>query len=142
MDTKKTLQLVIVSAERKLLEADVEAVTAPTSTGEVTILPGHIPLLTRLQTGELVYTEKNRPYSVVISQGFMDITPTGQVTVMVDNAVHEREISLDKAQKAVEEANQTVISTADRRELLMAEASLKRAMLEVRVAQKTKKAAI
>jgi len=57
---------------------------------------------------------------------------------MVDSAVEARAISLQKAEQAVQAAHETMSKTVDERELMMAEASLKRALLEIKVAQRTK----
>jgi len=139
---KATLHLTIVSQEKKLLEKKVESVTLDTAVGEITILPNHIPLMSQLVTGEVKYLEDGKTDSVIVSKGFLNLAPDNQITIMVDSAVQARDISEEKARQAIEQANQTMSQTTDRQELLMAEASLKRAMLELRVAQKTKKAKI
>lgn len=136
------LKLHIVSQERKLLETDVEQVSAPTSEGEITVLPHHIPLFAKLELGELRYTEKGTEHTVVVTQGFITVDPQNTVTVMVDSASLDREISEQKAQAAIEAARQTMSVSTDRRELIMAEASLRRALLEIKVAQKTKRGSV
>lgn len=139
MSTQQTLQLTIVSQERKLLEADISQLTAMTSQGEVTILPTHIPLFCKLIPGELVFQTDSLQESFVVSKGFMDVGPDNTITIMVDTAVAARDISEQKAEDAVRQAKETMANSTDRQELLMAEASLKRAMLELKVAQKSKK---
>jgi F-type H+-transporting ATPase subunit epsilon len=136
---KPVFKLTIVSQAHQQLSLDVESLTAPTVTGEVTILPHHSALFTPLQTGELTYRLGTEVHSLVISKGFMDIGPDNTVTVIVDEAVAARDISLQKAQEAIQKAQSVLISSRDREELLMAEASLRRALLEVKVAQKSKK---
>lgn len=136
------LKLHIVSQERKLLETEVEQVSAPTSEGEITVLPHHIPLFAKLELGELRYTEQGKEHAVVVTQGFITVDPQNTVTVMVDSASLDREISEQKAQAAIEAARQTMSVSTDRRELIMAEASLRRALLEIKVAQKTKRGSV
>lgn len=139
---KKTLRLVIVSQEKLLLDEAVDSVTAPTTTGEVTILPSHIPLLTQLQPGELIYKSTNGEDSLVVSKGFLEMSPEDTLTVIVDSAVLARDISVEKAQEAIKRAQETMASTVDRHEVILAEASLKQAMWEIKVAQKTRKSKI
>ena len=138
----KTFPLHIVSQERKLVSVEVESVSIPTSEGEITILADHIPLFTKVKTGELVYRQGSEIVSVVVSNGFMNVSPEGEVKVMVDSGVLDRNISLEKAQTAIKAAQETMEKTQDQRELMMAEASLRQAMMEVKVAQKTKKTKI
>jgi F-type H+-transporting ATPase subunit epsilon len=134
-----TLHLTIVTQDRKLVELQVDSVTAPTSAGTVTVLPQHVALFAPLTLGELVYRVDSTESSVVVNQGFIDVGPDSKVTVMVDAAVADREISEQKAEEAVAQARSVLVESRDRAELVQAEASLRRALLELRVAQKTKK---
>jgi F-type H+-transporting ATPase subunit epsilon len=138
----KTMTLTVVSQEKQLLSEEVSSVTAPAVMGEITVLPGHIPLLTKLELGELHYVKDNTVYDLVVSQGFINVEPENQVTVIVDAAKHVRDLSVEKAEKAMQAAQETMQNTTDTNELLMAEASLRQAMLEIKVAQKSKKAQI
>jgi len=131
------LQLTVVSQERQLLQEQVDSVTAPASDGEVTILPEHISLVTTLDQGELIYRSNGTESSIVVSNGFLTVGSNNQVIVMVDSAVHAREISLKKSQEAIEAAKSAITISRNRQELLMAEAALRLALLEVRVAERS-----
>ena len=50
----KQLKLKIVTPERLILEEMVDQVTLPTTEGEITILPDHIPLIAGLKSGDVV----------------------------------------------------------------------------------------
>ncbi len=140
--SKSALHLTIVSQEKKLLDLDVDSITVTTSEGELTILPEHISLFTQLVPGELVYRHQKQTTSYVVSRGFLDVGSENQVTVIVDSAIAARDVSEEKAQLAIKQAHETMQSTQNQRELLLAEASLKQAMLELKIAQRTKKAGI
>ena len=114
----------------------------PTTEGEITVLYKHIPLFSQLKTGELIYRIGEEEKSVVVSNGFVNISPMSEVTVMTDSGVLARDISIAKAEAAVKAAHETMKKTQNQRELILAEASLRQAMMEIRVAQKTKKARI
>jgi len=136
--SKQLLHVTVITQEKQLSSFVAHAVTAPTVQGEITILPGHIPLFAKLQTGELRYQTEAEKDSFVVSKGFIDVGPNNQIMIMVDSAVEARAISLQKAEQAVQAAHETMSKTVDERELMMAEASLKRALLEIKVAQRTK----
>ncbi len=137
----KTLHLTIVTQDKQLLSTEADSVTAVTSEGEITVLPEHVPLFSQLVTGELVYRHDGEEDSLVVSKGFIDVGPDSTVIIIVDSAVHAREISIEKAEAAVKAAQETMaMSTTTQQEMIMAEASLRRALLEIRVAQKTKRA--
>lgn len=137
------LSLKIVSQTRQILELDeVSQIIAPSSEGEITILPMHVPLVTKLDTGEIRFKHNGKEESVIVSQGFLTISPNNKVTIMVDAGAHEREVSEEKAEAAIKRAQEIITTTTNRRELLLAEASLKRAMLEQRLAQRTRRSAV
>ena len=136
------INLQVVSQEKELLNTQVEAVNVPTSEGEITILPDHVPLITKIQVGELRYQNNHKWNSIVVSNGFMTVSPNNKITVMVDSATHARDISLGQAQSAVKKAQESMRQSKNRREMIMAEASLRLALLEMKVAQKSKKSKI
>lgn len=135
MSTK--LKLRVVSQEAELLNALVDSVTVPGSEGELTILPYHIPLFTKIKMGELVFRSGDQRSTIVVSDGFLNVAPDNDVVVLVDSAIHARDISLQKAEKAVKEAHEAMRISQDERELILAEASLRRALLEVKIARKS-----
>ena len=130
------IQLTIITQEKELLKEEVSQVTVPTTTGEITVLPNHIPLFTQLQVGELTYKKDGKSITVVISGGFMDVAPNNTITVLTDSAIEERNISVAKAEEAKKKAEADMGQKLDKRKFLMAEASLRRAMLELKVAKK------
>src|SRR3546814_10786223 len=98
--------------------------------------------MSRLKLGKLQYKKWETWHSLVILQGFINVDPDNSVTIMVDSGTHERDLSIEKAQAAIADAHNAMTTSEDRRELLLAEASLKRAMLELKVAQKSKRSRI
>ena len=130
------LKLIIVTQERELLNVEVEQVTVPTTSGEVTILPHHAPLFTQLQTGELVYKEDGKTKSAVVTSGFMDVGPNSTVTILSDTASLESDITLAKAEEAKKKAEETMEQKVDRRTFMLAEASLRKALTELKIARR------
>lgn len=133
------LSLRVISQEKEILSKKVAAVTVPAQEGTMTVLPGHIALFARTKPGELIYYLDEKKISLLVTQGFVHVTPEDEVVVIVDEAIAARDISLAKAQEAIKAAQETMSVSRDEKELIMAEASLKRAMLEVRIAKKSKK---
>lgn len=133
------LTLKIITQEKQLLEEQVDSVSLPTVNGEITVLTGHIPLFTKLQTGELVYRIKDKEQSVVLTDGFLDIGPNNTITVMVDSAVRSNDIDILKAEEAKKRAEEMMENKQDQRDFILAEASLRKAMMEIQTYNKRKK---
>jgi F-type H+-transporting ATPase subunit epsilon len=137
---QKTIQLEIVTQEKKLLSAEVVSVSVTTELGEVTILPNHIPLFTKLVTGELRYLDptKNKTHYVAISGGFMDVGPDNKITVLADDALRADDINEALVEKAKQEAETALKNKTSKRDFMIAEASLRKALNELKVYRKRK----
>jgi F-type H+-transporting ATPase subunit epsilon len=79
------MKLGIYTIEKTLYEGKVKELVAKSSTGEITVLPGHIPLVTRLLAAPLkVVEEGGEEKSIAINSGFLEIQPDGEVVILVD----------------------------------------------------------
>lgn len=136
--------LKIVSQERQLVDEEAHSITVPTTEGEITVLPRHVPLFAGLQAGLVRYIDsQNNPRVFVITKGFINVDPHDSVTIMTDSAVSEREISAQEAQQAIDLANQKIKkASANAEDLMRAEAELRYALLQLKVAQQTRKTAV
>lgn len=132
------IKLKVISQEKELLNTEVDSVSLPGSEGELTILPNHIPLMSKLDIGVLIYRQDGAENSITVANGFLNVGAHNEVVVLVDSAVDAREVSIEKAEKAILEAKKTLQFSQNKQELLKAEAALKFALLQVRVAQKIK----
>ncbi len=133
------LHLTIVTQEKELLSSEVESITAMTTTGEITILPGHIPLMTKLSDGELTYRLKGQAKVFAVTGGFLNVEPGNKIIVLADSAVRSEEISeaaAEEARKRAYDAMQT--QKLSKTEMQVAEASLRKALLELKVVRKRK----
>ncbi|KKW10870.1 MAG: ATP synthase epsilon chain [Parcubacteria group bacterium GW2011_GWA2_49_9] len=106
----KQLKLKIVTPERLILEEDVDQVTFPTTGGELTVLPDHIPLIAGLSSGDVVALTNGEHMPWAVVGGFVEVKKDekGQTTVAVlaDFAEHVSEISdaaIEKAKARAEE---------------------------------------
>ena len=95
------LQLEVVTPERRVLAESVEMVTVPGFGGELGILPGHTPLISRLQTGVLSYVKDGRTQQLHVSGGFVEVNDN-HVSVLAEIAERPEEIDAARARLARE----------------------------------------
>jgi F-type H+-transporting ATPase subunit epsilon len=108
------LTLEIVTPERKVLSEEVDHVVLPTEAGgEIDVLPGHIPLMTMIEPGELRYYKGNQAESIAIARGFIEVIGD-TVSVLTEAAIEVDEIdpasladAKARAEQALEEARQS-----------------------------------
>ena len=136
------INLDVITQEKQVFSDTVAAVTAPASEGEVTILPEHVPLFTKLKPGELRILRNGRWQVLAVAGGFMDVAPKGKVTILADSAVRVSEINLVKAESAKRRAQKELKNQKlSAKELSIATSNLRRATLELGVARKYRRRA-
>jgi len=94
-----TLQLEIVTPGAVIYSEAVDMVTLPGSEGETGIYPNHVPLMTKIQAGELIAKKAGSEEILAVSEGFAEITGD-HVSILTDNAANSADID----EVAVEEA--------------------------------------
>ena len=97
----------IVTPGARVYEDTVESVVLPTTSGEINILPGHIPLVTEIQAGEIIVSKSDTTgQAIAISKGFAQCVGD-KISVLAENAIHIDEIDesvVEDAQKRAEDA--------------------------------------
>ncbi len=138
--SQNTIKLEIVTQEKQVLSTLVTAVSVTTTTGEVTILPDHIPLFTKLGTGELRYhdAQSNQTHYFAVSGGFMDVGTNNHITILADDALRADDINETLVEQARQEAQEAMKNKTSKKEFMIAEASLRKALNELKIAQKRK----
>lgn len=135
----KTIDLQIVTIERKIYEDKVDSVALPTPDGEIGILSNHIPLVVALSEGELKIKKGERTDFLACSGGFARIHPDS-ILVLADAAEHAEEIDIERADKARKKALETMkMAKVGKPEYAVAAAALRRSIIRLKVARKKRK---
>ena len=96
----KQIKLKIVTPEKLVLEEMVDQVTLPTTEGEITILPDHIPLIAGLKAGDVVAVSNGEHIPMAVVGGFVEIKNNEQgqteVAVLADFAETIAELTEEK----------------------------------------------
>lgn len=95
---------------------DVQSVTLPTTSGEIEVLAGHIPLITILSEGAVGVVVNGHENDIAIDRGYARVIGD-VVSVLTEAAVNVENIDMRdieeakaNAQKAIEEARENRIS--------------------------------
>ncbi|RTZ68071.1 MAG: ATP synthase F1 subunit epsilon [Verrucomicrobia bacterium] len=107
-----TLKLEIVTPETTIYSEDVEMVTLPGSEGEAGIYPNHVPLMTRVQAGEIIVNRGGTEEVVAIGEGFAEITGD-HIAILTDNAANSADIDEAAAEEAKAKAEQRLEEGGD-----------------------------
>ncbi len=132
------VKLSIITPIGKVFDDEVISVTAPSSEGEITVLPHHESLFTQLKEGVvLARTEEDEEY-FSIGGGYLE-TDGKQITLLVSRAMGQRELDEEVVIAAKNKAQQMLNSAQsdeDRHEAVM---QLRRSLIDLSLLQKVKR---
>ena len=137
----KKLQLKIVTPEKLILEELVEQVTIPTTEGEITILPDHVPLIATIASGDIVAVSNDEQIPMAVVGGFVETKKEGDlttVTILADFAEHVSNLTDIEIEKAKAKAEQ-LRKQAENNEIVdfeHFETELERSLNKVKIADK------
>ncbi|MBU3895769.1 ATP synthase F1 subunit epsilon, partial [Patescibacteria group bacterium] len=84
----------IITPERVIYEDEIERLTVPTESGEITVLAKHAPLVSLLKPGEIRLKKDGNTIVMAVSTGFLEIRPNSQVYILADTAERAEDIDI------------------------------------------------
>lgn len=131
-----TIAVDIVTPNGKVFEGDADMVIARATSGELGVLPGHMPLVAPLEIGPLRLKRAEGTKHVAVSGGFIEIRPE-KVTILAEAAELPEHIDVERAERARQRAEKRLgeLSREDE-EYQLVRAALNRAINRIDVAKK------
>lgn len=135
-----TVHVDVVSAEEEIFSGLAEFVALPGETGELGILPGHMPLMTRIKPGAVRVKVPNQTEEelIFVAGGILEVQP-GLVTVLADTAIRGADLDEAKALEAKKKAEEALKSQTAKIDYVKAQAELMEAIAQISAIQKLKK---
>lgn len=131
------LQLDIITPEKTIYSDTIDALVVPTTSGEITILPNHVPLITQIASGEMTIKKQSKDQHIAITGGFLEVS-NNKITILADYAVRSEEIETAKAEEAKKRAEKLVSEKIGKEDFAEAEAQLRKSLLELKIVTKRK----
>ena len=132
-----TILLLIVSADRSLVNETVDEVEIPGFDGYFGVLPGHTPLLAVLHVGELWYRRGSEKHYLSIAFGFAEVQPD-RVTILAQTAEKADEIDLERARAAKTRAEAQIARPAVDMDAERARIALMKSLIRLQVASRAR----
>ena len=127
--------LELVKKEKIVLSEEVDEVTVPTTTGEITVLPKHVGLVTQVSPGELIVRKSGKVEHFVITGGILEVSKE-KIVILGERAIRADDIEIAKAEEAKRKAEQRMKERVSEEDFATIEADLRRSLLELKVARK------
>ena len=135
-----TVHVDIVSAEEQIFSGLAEFVALPGESGELGILPGHMPLMTRIKPGAVRVKVPNQAEEelVFVAGGLLEVQP-GLVTVLADTAIRGHDLDEAKALEAKKRAEEAMANQTASLDYAKAQAELMEAVAQLAAIQRLRK---
>ncbi|VDL01875.1 ATP synthase subunit epsilon [Bordetella pertussis] len=119
-----TLHVDVVSAEEAIFTGEAKFVVLPGEAGELGILPGHTPLISRIRPGtvKIVRADEGEE-NIFVAGGILEVQP-GSVTVLADTAIRAADLDEARAVAAREKAEEALRNAKDKADIAVVEAEL------------------
>ena len=128
-----TLNVRVIAPDRTVWDASAEEVILPSSTGQLGILSGHIPLLTALDIGVMRVRIDKDWIPIVLLGGFAEVE-NNTITILVNGAEEGTDINLEAAQSSLEYASSALEKAETNKEKIEATQNLRKARARVQAA--------
>lgn len=126
------LHVDVVSAEESIFSGEAKFVVLPGESGELGILPGHTPLISRIRPGTVkIELADGTELNIFVAGGILEVQPGG-VTVLSDTAIRAEDLDEAKALEARKRAEEALASASTPQDMAVVEAEL--AMLAAQAA--------
>lgn len=131
-----SIKIDVVSAEQSLFSGEAKFLSLPGESGELGVLPGHTPLITRVRPGtvKIVMTDDTEE-SIFVAGGLLEIQPN-HVTVLSDTAIRAADLDEAKAEEARRQAEETLRNAKDKTDIASVQAELEMLAAQALAARK------
>ena len=135
-----TVQVDVVSGEEQIFAGLAEFVVLPGEMGELGILPGHAPLMTRIKPGAVRLKLPNQAEEelIFVAGGILEVQPNA-VTVLADTAIRGKDLDEAKAREALKNAEEARSRATDKLEVATATAEIASVAAQLAAIQKLRK---
>ncbi|MBT2573009.1 F0F1 ATP synthase subunit epsilon [Bacillus sp. ISL-51] len=123
----KTVKVNIVTPDGPVYDADIEMVSVRAESGDLGILPGHIPTVAPLKIGVVRLKKDGQTELAAVSGGFLEVRPD-QVTILAQAAETAEGIDKERALAAKKRAEDRLNKRSDDTDIRRAELALQRAV--------------
>ena len=134
-----TIHVDVVSAEEMIFSGLAEFVVLPGEAGELGILPGHMPLMTRIKPGAVrVQLPNDKEELIFVAGGLLEVQPN-LVTVLADTAIRGADLDQAKALEAKKLAEEAMVNRGSEMDYARAQVELAEAIAQLAAIDRLRK---
>ena len=133
-DQRKNFAVEIICPDRIFFKGEVTMVELNTVEGEIGIYRNHVPTTCVLEPGIVTLHDDEGQREAAVHSGFIEILQD-KVTILAEVAEWPEEIDSERAIAAKKRAEERLKQSTSGKDIMLAEASLKRALVRLDLAK-------
>ena len=127
-------KLQIITPEKTVFDGETEQIIVRTTVGDVGILNGHEPYCAAISIGQMRIMIDGKFRRAATSGGIIKVSKE-KTTILVQTCEWADEIDVERAEAAKAAAEARISAASDDKDILLAEAKLKRALNRIDTSQ-------
>ena len=137
------IKLRVVTPDAVIVDEVVDSVSLPTTTGMITVLNKHIPLVSTIKAGEMTVRKGESGIGYAVYKGLVNVRPHSkgltEVVVLLESSEKVDELDEMVAQEAIGRAQQVGKEEEEDLEFGTTEAIIERELNRIKIARKYKR---
>lgn len=134
------IKLKVVTPDKVVIDEIVDNVSLPTTTGMITVLSKHVPLVSTIRSGEMLVRRGGTGVSYAVFSGVVNVRPhikgLTEVVVLIERSEISTEIDKERAERALLRAKELLNEESDEVEFGRLEGMIEKELNRVRISLK------
>ena len=137
------IKLKVVTPDKVIVDSEVENVSIPTTTGMITVLDRHTPLVSTIKVGEMVVRKEGVMTRYAVYEGLVNIRLHGkgvtEVAVLLESSESIEDLDKESAEKALKRAHELSLEEGNDEDFTMFEGLLEKELHRAEIVKKYRK---
>jgi F-type H+-transporting ATPase subunit epsilon len=137
------LKLKVVTPDSVLVDEVVSSVTLPTTSGMITVLTKHVPIVSTIKAGEMMIKKGETGIGFAVYKGLVNVRPhrkgITEVVVMLESADKIEGLDMVKIEEALKRAEEMKKEKEEDLDIGRIESTIERELNRVKIARKYKR---
>lgn len=134
------LKIKVVTPDKVLVDEVIDSVSIPTTSGVITVLNKHVPLVSTIKAGEMTVRKAGSGIGYAVWNGLVNVRPhrkgLTEVVVLLERSEHIEDLDHARAEEALARARAVAEEKDDDVDFGMFEALIEKELNRVKIARK------
>ena len=137
------LKLKVITPDKIITDEVVDSISLPTTSGVITVLSKHIPLVSTIKAGEMTIRKGGAGIGYSVYKGLVNVRPhykgITEVVVLLERGEMIEDLDHTRAEEALKRAEELRSESSSDQDFVYLEGMVEKEMNRVRIAKKYKR---